>query len=358
MTFRPVSSRSYPVQVVSRITEDIRFFKSDVVWSRMFWITTFCSVLLAVGAESNNIGRLEPYQAEYNMSAISCIVKMCDQYYYSKTETIGSLLVVHVQNMTPSHNQIVKMLMERNIYSIDLINQYTRCSEDCFYNFAVKAKNYLLAFEELEDVVAALRLWRKFPTWNPLGQFVAVFINQYDHHTLHKHIRLVLEAFFEFHVLNVKLISFEPDSNLIQMHTWYPYEGDNCANGVQKIHMIDECAYTDGRSGPETVRNLKPLQPIIPTKLHDCPLRVATSVYEPYVFYDSFQKSFYRGIEVHLIRAVAKALKMTPIYIRINETRAIRVVSNETGLYSMLLKRYIFKSVLIYRSNRFEQSNY
>lgn len=307
----------------------------------MLCVAGLFSVLLAVSAGSINTGMLEPYKQEYNSSVVSCIVEMCDQYYHSETEIIGSLLMVHIQNVTPLHNELIQMLMERNIYTIDLINQYTRSDDNCYFDYAEKAKNYLVAFKEITEVEAALRLWHKLPTWNPLAQFVAVFIKNYDDdEQLYTQVKLAMEAFFEFRALNVKVISHQRNSNVIQMHSWYPYEGTNCASEVRDIHLIEECHYSDDRIGPQPLRNVTLVPPtLIPIDLHGCPLRVAASVYEPFSFYDPARKNFTRGIEVLLIQTIAQALKMTPVFIHINETRENRIISNETGIYSMLLRR-------------------
>lgn len=303
----------------------------------MLWICVICSVLLAVHIEA---GKLEPYSQSYSLSAIKCIVDLCENYYETDENIIGTLLVVHIRNVTLFHDQLMKTVMERNTYAIDLINQSTCCKEESYNKIVEKARNYLVVFEELNEVTAALHLWRELPTWNPLARFVAVFLKIYDDKTLHRYTRFILEAFFESNALNVKVMSHRLDANVIQMHTWFPYEGTNCACGVRNIHLINECRFSDSRNESQFVRHITSMQPVVPVDLHGCPLRVAASVYGPYVYYDPIQKDFKNGIEVHLIRTIAQALNMTPVFIGINETRDNRIVSNETGIYSMLLKRY------------------
>lgn len=232
----------------------------------MLWIAVLCSVVVAVSARNYQEDTLEPIHHEHNSSAIACIIELCEKYYDSDKKKIGALLV-HIQNVTPFHDQLMKTLTERNTYAIDLINQFTHCKEECYFNFVEKAKNYFVAFRELDEVTAALRLWNKLPTWNPLAQFVAVFINNYDDKTVQVQIRSIFETFFELRALNVKVISFRRGANVIQVHTWYPYEGTNCADEVRNMHLIDECRYSDGRSGPQSVRNIFPHQPIIPLNL-------------------------------------------------------------------------------------------
>lgn len=301
----------------------------------MWWAFVFCSVLLSVPVDSNGIGMLEPIQRQRNVSAIACIVELCAKYFHSEKQINGALLVVHIQNVTPFHDTLMKTLMERDRYAINLMNQYAHCKTH-YFNITEKAKYYLVAFSELDEVTAALRLWRELPTWNPMANFVAVLMDKYDESLLEAFVRNVLGAFFKVHVLDVKVISFRLGADVIQMHTWYPFEGTNCAEEVRNIHLVDECHYSDRRKGNQDVRSIEPLQKTIPRHLHGCPLRVVSSVYEPFVYNNSAR----RGIEVHLIRSLTRALGMKPIFIYINDTRDNREISNRTGVYSMLLRRY------------------
>lgn len=322
----------------------------------MLWIlVAFSSILLSVPIESKGIELMEPIRRQRNVSAIACIVELCETYFYPEKQIIGALLVVHIQNVTPFHDTLMKMLMERNIYAINLMNQYSHCvihSAHC--KSTEKAENYFVAFTELEEAIAALHLWSALETWNPLAKFVAVSMNKYERKSLHSQIRLIFEAFFNLHVLNVKVISFRHNSDVIDMHTWYPYEETNCAKGVRNIHLVDECSYSDDRTGPQPVRNIQALQPIIPPDLHGCPLRVASSSYAPFVHYHQ-ARGTYHGIEVRMIQSIAQALGMTPIFIYINETRVNRIVSKETGIYSLLLNRYVY--CFIVTSKVMDESN-
>lgn len=307
--------------------------------SEMWRIILFCSVLLMISAESKGIGMLTPIRRTHNISAIACIAELCEQYFHSEKQIMGAMLMVHIQNTTPFHDTLMKTLMERNHYAINIMNQNSHCRVHPGHcKSTEKAKNYLVAFRHLNEAIAALRLWSGLETWNPLAKFVAVSMNKYDEQTLHTKIRLIFETFFQAHALNVKVISFRGDADVIQMHTWYPYEGTNCANEVRNIHLVDECHYSDDHLGAQPLRRLQPLQPLVPLHLHGCPFRTVCSLYEPFV-YDG-KCPMRMGIEVHMVRSITRALGMKPIFIYINETRDNRVISNESGLYSKLLKRY------------------
>lgn len=149
--------------------------------------------------------------------------------------------------------------------------------------------------------------------------------------------KAILQLFLSRHMINVNVISYRSNSSIVQAHTFYPYDEDNCATNVVQMHLIEECEYSDDRpSDPEITVN-HTLRPKIPSNLHGCEIQIASSVIEPYVFYDQEIQSFDIGLEVLMTRTIAESLKMTPVFHRINESREHREVSNETGIYSTLL---------------------
>lgn len=177
----------------------------------------------------------------------------------------------------------------------------------------------------------------KLPTWNPLAQVVAVFINVYEDDEMHDQMLAISQEFLQRRMINVNIISYRYGTNVVQAHTFYPYDGENCADNVHRLHLIEECEYCDERAYAPHFRIMHELTPKIPSNLHGCELRIASSTLEPFVFYDKASASYDIGTEVLMARTIAQALQMTPTFIGINETRENRVVSNETGIYSMLL---------------------
>lgn len=147
----------------------------------------------------------------------------------------------------------------------------------------------------------------------------------------------ILQLFLDRHLINVNVISYRSNASIVQAHTFYPYDLDNCANEVQQIHLLEECEYSDDRPFDPEITSINELQPKVPNDLHGCDMHIASSVLEPYVFYDIESESFDAGLEVLMTRTIAESLKMTPVFHRINETREHRTVSNETGIYSTLL---------------------
>lgn len=147
----------------------------------------------------------------------------------------------------------------------------------------------------------------------------------------------ILQLFLDRHMINVNVISYRYNSNIVQSHTFYPYDGDNCAMEVTELHLIEECTYDDEIPFDPKITIKNGLKPKIPNNLHGCKMHIASSVIEPFVFYDETTDAFNMGLEVLMIRTIAQALKMTPVFKRVNGNRENRVVSNETGIYSTLL---------------------
>lgn len=177
----------------------------------------------------------------------------------------------------------------------------------------------------------------RLPTWNPLAQVVALFINTYEGNELLYQIKLVLQLFLSRHMIDVNVVSYRFNSTIVQSHTFYPYDGENCATDVTELHLIEECEYSDESSFDPSITIINELKSKIPNNLHGCEMRIASSVMEPFVFYDKHTNSFDMGLEVLMIKTISHALKLVPVFMFINGTRENRVVSNETGIYSHLL---------------------
>lgn len=175
------------------------------------------------------------------------------------------------------------------------------------------------------------------PTWNPLAQVVALFINTYEDEQLLSRMKSILQTFLSRHMINVNVISYRYNSNIVQAHTFYPYDGENCAQTVVELHLIEECGYSDEMPFDPAITIINQLKPKIPNNLHGCKMHITSSIIEPFVFYDRRSESFNMGTEVLMLRTITSALKMEPVFTRINETRENRAVSNETGIYSTLL---------------------
>lgn len=325
------------------------------------------SINTSNAVENNNNNELEYLQlpeAIHNISSISCIIKFCEKYFRSEKAVIGSLVIVNVQNTTEFHSQLITELNEHANYDLGVMIKDATKPHIPPLHVVDKAKNYFVVFNRTSEVRDAINQWygmeywqskivhtllfiyhlfinfihrNRLPTWNPLAQVVALFINTYPDDELAQRIQEILQIFLNRHLINVNVISYRQNSNIVQAHTFYPYDDENCATDVERLHLIEECEFSDDRPFDPNITIKNPLRPKIPSNLHGCAMHIASSINEPYVLYDEETKSFDIGMEVLMLRTITSALKMTPIFQYINETRENREVSNETGIYSTLL---------------------
>lgn len=270
-----------------------------------------------------------------NKTTITCINALCNRYYGNQKSKIGALLQFHLQNATRFHDRLVASFMHQQEFAIDLVNQFG-CRSEC-YQMSEKTMNYFVAFKDTSEVVGAIDLWSSLPTFNPMAQIVAVFIGTRSNIRLRLEINYVLRLFYEKNMYNVNVISRKTESRIVQVHTWYPYDSGRCADKLPNAVLVEECDCDTPECSEPQFKSINELKPKIPRTLHQCELNVAVSIYEPYTFYDWKSKSFTDGSEILMTKMIAKKLDMKLNFIKINGTRDNRYVSNESGLYSLIM---------------------
>lgn len=140
--------------------------------------------------------------------------------------------------------------------------------------------------------------------------------------------------------------------------TWFPYENDNCATDVRRLVQIDTCEYFDYTNEPASALepDLRPKilyfanakRPKVPGNLHNCPLRVSSSVWPPYSYFDRDTETFTKGIEVLLIETIARVLRMKTEFVLLAETRENRIAGQPIEGYEQLVNRYVYHVVISY----------
>lgn len=148
-------------------------------------------------------------------------------------------------------------------------------------------------------------------------------------------IKEMLAMFLQYNMLNIKIISYRNMTQILDVRTWFPFKERNCALKVTNLEPIGRCEY---QNDTFEFTELPVSDEVIPAFLPGCKLRIATSIQEPYVYYNQSSGNF-SGLEVMLVRAIAKKMQMIPEFILIKEVRSNRVVDNVTGIYSLLFQR-------------------
>lgn len=145
-----------------------------------------------------------------------------------------------------------------------------------------KAQNYFMFIVSSEDVNSTVHQWRSLPTWNPMAQVMGLFTEVFDAVTIEEQIRNVLSELLIHNMLNVNLIYNKAGTNIVEMITWFPYEGANCANRILNLRIIDRCEYETNSSNSSDVNIVflpKKKEKKIPLTLHGCNLKVSSSVW-------------------------------------------------------------------------------
>ena len=204
-----------------------------------------------------------------------------------------------------------------------------------------KAQNYFMFLQSSKDVSSIVKMWKSLPTWNPYAQVLVLLTESIDSTSLQQEQQLIFEELLNYTMLNVNIMSQVMHSNVLQVVTWFPYACDNCAGQVKNTQMINQCiskVIVDNNTSESTieidykpaVRHLK-----IPQTLNGCPLRILSSISEPYTHYKNGK--FITGIEILLIETITDVLNMTPIFYMRNTTREDRMHNNISADYMQLV---------------------
>lgn len=158
----------------------------------------------------------------------------------------------------------------------------------------------------------------------------------YDDEIFEQKQKEVLDECLKYQMLNVKLLIYERIESVMEVIGWFPYDNGNCANEVRDLVRIGRCEYT--ANSYEYTEHAVAEKPTIPLHLHGCPLNISISIQEPYVIRDDPKNYSFSGIEIDLVRNIAKFMGMMPRYILIKEVRSNRVVNEISGIYSTLMQ--------------------
>lgn len=296
-------------------------------------------------------------QMDQSNNYVTCIRLFCENYFRSDHAMKGSLVIMNVTpEPTPFQSKIIKSLNEdiNHEFSVmikDSLKRHLNAS-----HVSEKAQNYFMFIVTSADVNSTVTQWKSLPTWNPLAQVLVLFTETYSEANLERETKNVLEKLLEYRMLNVNVLSHREGTHVMQVVTWFPYAGGNCASAILDLKTIDECEYqvidedtagdnetsVDGEmtSGSSYYKPNRKM-PKIPLRLHDCALKVASSVYEPYTFYDDESARFTKGIEVLLVQTISGVLKLKPVFELLNETRENRLTNKLSEGYTSLINRWV-----------------
>lgn len=143
------------------------------------------------------------------------------------------------------------------------------------------------------------------------------------------------------------MYQFKNETNKIRVETWFPYYNESCARKVENILKIEECVVDVKTKVPAVTSFNQQLYPKFPQKLHQCTLRVAAVIWEPFVVAtedkvdENADSVIDRGFEVLMLKTISEGMQFQIKITKVNKERATKVFSenNSTGLYAKLLRK-------------------
>ncbi|XP_055585200.1 uncharacterized protein LOC129738048 [Uranotaenia lowii] len=324
------------------------------------------------------------------LATVPCIKQLSAKYFKSEREMKGSLAMVMIKPNT-SYFQLAMLRLlnhDPNHEVSMMVKTWLKFHTNKIWHVTHKVKNYFLFVSNSSDVDALGDMLRHLPTWNPNTQVVLVITDQILPQDLEFEVWSTLKKLMDRELLNVNVLVQRYNTRVLESWTWFPFENDGCGDEIVTLRMIDSCEYVevpveknsetkkedlwkgsdllyfnqtlmdnssiepelqeleDAEDIPQYTtwifreQNFFPeLFPKIPKEFNYCPLKITTTIWEPYVVGNATHVD--KGLEVLLIKAVTTRMKLTPVYTVIEAERATAeiVADNTTGFYADLIQR-------------------
>lgn len=275
---------------------------------------------------------------------VPCVIKLAEKYFRSLRVVQGSLVII---SLTPDDStfqmEILKAFNEDVRHEYSVMMKYAKRPHANASHVTEKAKNYFFIIKRSTELPAIITQLKKLPTKNTFAQLLVLFAVELESPILEQEVIAAISYldFFNMHDFNIMYPVV--GTNKMRLVTWMPYEDDNCGNSYDKITLRDECDVvieTDEVTGVNKMsfKYLNPpviIESKLPQNFHGCPMRVATSVWEPYVNYDEIE-GFNKGLEVLMLKTYAEQHNITILFDLNNKTRSNAV--NNYEFYQELFK--------------------
>jgi tryptophan-rich sensory protein len=170
-------------------------------------------------------------------------------------------------------------------------------------------------------------------SWNPRSKFIVVVTNYVNSHPQSAALSVSAVMWEESRIVNLIILIMDPAGNVmirkgadgkeetrvLNVYTWFPYNGRQCAEPVEVV-LVDQCLTGNGGQ----LSKSEPLFPKkIPRNLLGCPIKVATFHYPPYVIQtDNYTEASgntvykFRGLEIEYLMLISETLNSTLTFIQ------------------------------------------
>lgn len=274
---------------------------------------------------------------------VPCVLQLLERYFKSERAIKGSLSIVGMtKDPTLIERSTLRILNEGKRHAIAMMVKDPSKFHTGEIHVTDKAANYFILLSGSKDLNSTMVLLARLPTWNPNANVVVLFTKIFNETFLESETVKVLNGLFRYSMYNVNVMSQRIGTYVIQSHTYFPYEGDNCATSVKNIKMINECFNEkEDQTDDENLRITKFHEdqfPKIPRSLHACHFNVSVSVTSPYVVEEN--NYIQKGLEVLMLKQIAHKMDLTLDY-RVIDPVVINsfITPNRTGgVYSNVLQ--------------------
>lgn len=287
---------------------------------------------------------------------VPCVLQLLERYFKSERAIKGSLSIVGMtKDPTLIERSTLRILNEGKRHAIAMMVKDPSKWHTGEIHVTDKAANYFILLSGSNDLNSTMVLLSRLPTWNPNANVVVLFTKIFNETFLQSETIKVLNGLFLYSMYNVNVMSQRQGSYVIQSHTYFPYESDNCATSVKNIKMINECFNEkEDQTDDENLRITKYHEdqfPKIPRRFHSCHFNVSVSVIAPYVVeeYNTVEK----GLEVLMLKQIAQKLDLTLVYRVISQELVNSFITpNRTGgIYSNILQGLVFIYIFLDRNS-------
>ncbi|XP_059611138.1 uncharacterized protein LOC132258050 [Phlebotomus argentipes] len=283
--------------------------------------TTFCVLFFGNDLwKVNGLIDIDGISSDSSLEIAPCILKLCEKYFRSKKKTQGSLAIV---NLTPDaslfQKSVLENLNENERHELAVMVKDARKKHWNASHVTEKAKNYFMLLKDSSELNRTIKQLHALPTWNPLAQVVVFITEEMTPDDLDVQMRNIFTELQQQGVFNVNIMSRRHQSNLIQVITWFPYEGTNCADKIDNLRLIDECTFLEN-DNKFVEKSFFTDWVKIPVTYNGCPLRVSSGNWLPYTVYDE-EEGFTKGTEVFMVQTMTHRMNMKPIYTLMNITK-------------------------------------
>ncbi|XP_035780489.1 uncharacterized protein LOC118460354 [Anopheles albimanus] len=323
------------------------------MWPHLGWLVSLLLMVVTVRRILGGVP-IDEYYNEKLLAVVPCVKRLCEKYFRSERAMKGSLAIINIKpDASAFQLSILRSFNEDPRHEMGVMVKDARKKHWNASHVTEKAKNYLMLIGDSSELAAPIHQLRRLPTWNPLAQVVVVFTSEMTPLVFEIEVRNVLQELFDNSVLNVNVMVQRYNTSVLETWTWFPYESGGCADNIAQVRLVDECEYVDVAKddGPvdvpdvrwrprfREVHHFSDYGPKIPKYYNYCPLKITTSIWEPFVVGN--ESHIEKGLEVLMLDTITARMRLVPVYGVLEAARATARITadNQTGLYADVIQR-------------------